>query len=43
MWLVDLDDLPDHGLLGRFEARDHLGDPARTIRDNLEGFLATTG
>ena len=24
MWLVDLDDLPDHGVLGRFEARDHL-------------------
>ncbi len=24
IWLVDLDDLPDHGVLGRFEARDHL-------------------
>jgi predicted NAD/FAD-binding protein/DUF1365 family protein len=39
-WLVDLDDLPDHGVLGRFEARDHLGDPASTIRANIEGFLA---
>ena len=42
-WVVDLDDLPDHGLLGRFEARDHLGDPGRTIRDNLEAFLADHG
>jgi predicted NAD/FAD-binding protein/DUF1365 family protein len=39
-WLVDLDDLPDHGLLGRFEARDHLGDPDRSIRDNVAAFLA---
>ena len=39
-WLVDLDDLPDHGLLGRFEARDHLGEPDRSIRDNVEAFLA---
>ncbi|RZL69892.1 MAG: DUF1365 domain-containing protein [Rhodococcus sp. (in: high G+C Gram-positive bacteria)] len=43
MWLVDLDDLPDHGLLGRFEARDHLGDPTRTIRQNVESFLAAEG
>ncbi len=39
MWLVDLDDLPDHGLLARFEARDHLGDPGLTIRENLDAFL----
>jgi DUF1365 family protein len=39
-WLVDLDDLPDHGVLGRFEARDHLGEPDLTIRQNLEAFLA---
>ena len=39
-WLVDLDDLPDHGVLGRFESRDHLGDPERSIRANLEAFLA---
>ena len=42
-WLVDLDHLPDHGLLGRFEARDHLGDPDRTLKDNVEHFLAVNG
>jgi predicted NAD/FAD-binding protein/DUF1365 family protein len=42
-WLVDLDDLPDHGPLARFEARDHLGDPDRTIRANVEEFLAREG
>ena len=42
-WLVDLDDLPDHGLLGTFEARDHLGDPSSTIRANVEAFLARHG
>ncbi len=41
-WLVDLDHLPDHGVLGRFEARDHLGEPDRSIRDNVEAFLAPT-
>ena len=43
-WLVDLDDLPDHGRLawgrGSFEARDHLGEPDRSIRQNVEAFLA---
>jgi predicted NAD/FAD-binding protein len=47
LWLVDLDDLPDHGVLspvlGRFEARDHLGDPSRSIRENVEAFLAREG
>jgi uncharacterized protein len=42
-WLVDLDDLPDHGLLARFEARDHLGSPERTLRHNVEAFLAEHG
>jgi predicted NAD/FAD-binding protein/DUF1365 family protein len=42
-WVVDLDDLPDHGLLARFEARDHLGDPRRTIRANVSAFLAQHG
>lgn len=42
-WLVDLDDLPDHGLLARFESRDHLGDPAGTLRGNVEAFLADNG
>ncbi|HWK30046.1 MAG TPA: DUF1365 family protein [Solirubrobacter sp.] len=39
-WVVDLDELPDHGLLGRFEARDHLGDPGRSLRENVVAFLA---
>jgi uncharacterized protein len=38
-WLVDLDDLPDHGQLARFEARDHLGDPDDSIRANVVAFL----
>ena len=42
-WVVDLDDLPDHGVLARFEARDHLGEPARTIRANVDAFLAGHG
>lgn len=47
LWLVDVDDLPDHGrrhvFRGRVEARDHLGDPERTIRANVEQFLADAG
>ena len=42
-WLVDLDALPDHGRLGRFEARDHLGDPNRSIRANVDSFLEGHG
>jgi predicted NAD/FAD-binding protein/DUF1365 family protein len=46
-WLVDLDALPDHGLLapvlGSFEARDHLGSPDRTIRQNVADFLRLHG
>jgi DUF1365 family protein len=42
-WLVDLDRLPDHGLLARFQGRDHLGDPARSIRANVDAFLADHG
>lgn len=38
-WVVDLDDLPDHGVLARFEARDHLGDPETSIRANVVAFL----
>ncbi|GAB4001966.1 hypothetical protein GCM10028772_02160 [Nocardioides ultimimeridianus] len=41
MWVVDLDDLPGRsGGLARFEARDHLGDPALGVRENLAAFLA---
>jgi uncharacterized protein len=42
-WLVDLDDLPDHGPLGTFEARDHLGSPDRALRANVDAFLAEHG
>lgn len=42
-WLVDLDDLPDHGRLARFEARDHLGSPEKSLRANVEAFLADNG
>ena len=47
MWLVDLDDVPrlprSLRLLGRFDAGDHLGDPASTIRANVDAYLATEG
>ena len=42
-WLVDLDDLPDHGALARFEARDHVGSADRSIRANVEALLADHG
>jgi len=45
-WVVDLDDLPRLGWLAplaRFEARDHLGDPDRSLRQNLDDFLASRG
>ena len=46
-WLVDLDRLPrlppGLRLLARFDARDHLGDPRRGIRENLDHFLAERG
>ena len=46
-WLVDLDQLPRprgwrHGWLrplAGFQARDHLGDPGRSIRANVDEFL----
>lgn len=47
LWLVDLDDLPHLPAwlrpFARFEARDHLGDPRRTIRENLDAWLAGQG
>ncbi|HEV7197091.1 MAG TPA: DUF1365 family protein, partial [Pedococcus sp.] len=45
-WLVDLDQLPQLGVLAplaRFLAADHLGDPSRSLRQNLDTFLATHG
>lgn len=41
LWLVDVDQLPRARLLAGFEARDHLGDPRRTIRANVDNFLRT--
>lgn len=43
LWLVDLDRLPRPGTLARFSAKDHLGDPERGIRENLDRFLAARG
>jgi DUF1365 family protein len=46
-WLVDIDRLPrlrpGLRLLASFDARDHLGDPGRPIRDNLDRFLQARG
>ena len=43
LWLVDLDHLPRIRLLAGFRARDHLGDPRASIRENLDRFLAANG
>ncbi len=47
LWLVDLDDLPrvPPALrpLARFRSRDHLGDPASSIRANVDAYLARQG
>jgi uncharacterized protein len=47
LWLVDLDGLPRLPLwaraFARFEARDHLGSPEKTIRENLDEWLAERG
>lgn len=46
-WLVDIDDLPRLPAamrpLAGFFASDHLGDPGRTIRQNLDRYLAARG
>jgi DUF1365 family protein len=42
-WLVDLDELPRDRWLASFQSRDHLGDPAHSIRRNLDDFLAGHG
>lgn len=46
-WLVDLDDLPRLPRplrpFSRFHAVDHIGDPARSIRQNVETFCAAQG
>jgi DUF1365 family protein len=47
LWFVDLDQLPRFGRglrwLADFRASDHLGDPDRSIRANLDHFLKTRG
>jgi cyclopropane-fatty-acyl-phospholipid synthase len=43
LWFVDLDDLPRHGRLASFRAADHLGDPHRTLRENVDAYLAANG
>ncbi len=43
LWFVDLDELPDYGPLARFESRDHLGDPQRSLRQNVDDYLAANG
>lgn len=41
-WLVDLDDLPRTRLVS-FRSADHLGSPDRSIRENLNEWLARQG
>jgi uncharacterized protein len=54
MWLVDLDELDaldrrlwafghDRRALTTIRSRDHLGDPRRTIRENVDRYLAAHG
>ena len=47
MWLVDLDRPPRlprlFAPLGRIRSRDHLGEPGRSIRANLDDFLRGNG
>ena len=47
LWFVDLDQLPKLPRplrpLARFEARDHVGDPAQSIRANIDTFLTENG
>lgn len=46
-WLVDLDHLPQPPrplrALAQFRAQDHLGEPDRTLRQNVENLLALHG
>lgn len=46
-WFVDLDALPTLPRLlrpfARFESRDHVGDPNRSLRENVDSYLADQG
>lgn len=43
LWLVDLDDLPRPSRFAEFRARDHLGSPEKSIRENLDAWLGHQG
>ncbi|TCK25385.1 DUF1365 domain-containing protein [Pseudonocardia endophytica] len=47
LWLVDLDDMPRLPFwlrpFARFRSSDHIGDPDRTIRQNVDAYLAEHG
>jgi DUF1365 family protein len=47
LWLIDIEAPPRLprllAPLGKVRSRDHLGDPARSIRENIDGFLAEHG
>jgi cyclopropane fatty-acyl-phospholipid synthase-like methyltransferase/DUF1365 family protein len=43
LWYVDLDELPRIPALAHFRAADHFGDPRRSIRANVEAFVAEHG
>ena len=47
LWLVDLDDLPELPRwlrpFARFDVRDHLGAPGRSLRENVDAFLVEHG
>lgn len=42
-WLVDVDDLPDHGVLGRIRAADHFGPGTDSLRAGVQRFLTAQG
>ncbi|WP_238334954.1 DUF1365 domain-containing protein [Kribbella amoyensis] len=42
-WLVDVTDLPEHRPLASFRVSDHLGDPDRSLRENVATFTAAHG
>jgi DUF1365 family protein len=47
MWLTDLDDIPQRSRIARLlrdvHPGDHLGDPSRSLRENVHHFLGLNG
>jgi cyclopropane fatty-acyl-phospholipid synthase-like methyltransferase/DUF1365 family protein len=43
LWYVDLDEVPRVPVLAHFRAADHLGDPRRSIRANVDAFVHEHG